>query len=98
MYDLTDRDRIRVAFTMRGKQVSAIDLVQYEAEIDGTWVAILRYDMVHGYLHRDLMNPDGTQEKVATRYTSLAEALTLALDYVQTHWEFYRSVYEERSR
>lgn len=96
VYDLTDRDRIRDAFTLRGKQVASLDLVQYEAEIHGEWIAIVRYDMAHGYLHRDLMNPDGTREKRAVRYTSLAEALTQALDYVQTHWEFYRAMYEEQ--
>lgn len=96
MYDLTDRDRIRVAFTVRGRQVVALDLVQYEAEINGEWVAIVRYDMAHGYLHRDLMHPDGTREKRAIHHTSLADALTRALDYVQTHWEFYRAIYEEQ--
>ena len=93
---MTDRDRIRVQFTVRGKQVASLDLVQCEAETNGEWIAIVRYDMAHGYLHRDLILPDGTREKRAIRYASLADALTQALDYVQKHWEFYRAMYEEQ--
>jgi hypothetical protein len=42
---LSDRDRIRVAFTVRGKNVTVIDVIQYEAEIAGAWIGIVRFDL-----------------------------------------------------
>jgi hypothetical protein len=95
---LSDRDRIRVEFTVRGKNVTVIDVIQYEAEMAGTWVGIVRFDMAHGFLHRDIMRPDGAQEKFQVPYRTLAEAVTGALDYIEEHWEFYRMVYEEKTR
>ncbi len=95
---LSDRDRIRVEFTVRGKRVSVVNVIQYETEIVGEWVAVVRYDMAHGYFHRDIMRPDGTQEKMRVPYSTLAEAVTEALDYIETHWEFYRRIYEEQNK
>ncbi|MBI5651046.1 MAG: hypothetical protein HZC40_11480 [Chloroflexi bacterium] len=95
---LTDRDRIRVEFTVRGKNVIAIDVIQYEAEIAETWIAIVRFDMAHGFLHRDIMRPDGTQEKSSVAYRTLAEAVTESLEFIETQWEFYRRIYEERTK
>ena len=95
---LTDRDRIRVEFTIRGNAVISIDVIQYEAESDGTWTSIVRFDMAHGFFHRDILRPDGTQEKSRMAYRTLAEAVTEALEYIEEHWEFYRRIYEERKK
>jgi len=95
---LSDRDRIRVEFTVRGKNVTVIDVIQYEAEIAGAWIGIVRFDMAHGFLHRDIMRPEGSQEKSQMPYRTLAEAVTEALDYIENHWEFYRRVYEEKTK
>ena len=95
---LSDRDRIRVEFSVRGKHVTRIQVIQYEAEIGGEWVAIVRYDMAHGFLHRDIMHPDGTQDKITVAYRTLTEAITEAMDFIQAQWEFYRRIYEERMR
>ncbi len=94
---MTDRDRIRVEFTVRGKKVTAIDVIQYEAGIAGAWIAIVRFDMAHGFLHRDIMQPDGTQEKSSVAYRTLAEAVTESLDFIEARWEFYRRIYEEKT-
>ena len=96
---LSDRDRIRVEFVIiKGKRVTAINLIQYEAEIAGKWVAVVRYDMAHGYFHRDIMRPDGTQEKLRIPYRDLTDAITEALDYIESNWEFYRRIYEEQTK
>ena len=92
---LTDRDRIRVEFTVRGKSVTVVDVIQYETEIEDKWVPIIRYDMAHGFFHRDIMHPDGTQEKSRMAFRTLAEAVTEALDFVEARWESYRKIYEE---
>lgn len=83
---------------MQGKNVTAIDVIQYEAEIAGRWIGVVRYDMAHGFLHRDIMRPDGTQEKSKVTYRTLAEAVTESLNFIEAHWEFYRRIYEEKAR
>jgi len=95
---LTDRDRIRVEFTVRGNIVSSVDVIQYEAEIAGKWIGIVRYDMAHGYFHQDIMRPDGTQEKTKIAYRDLTEAVAEAMDFIEAHWEFYRRIYEEQAK
>lgn len=39
---------------------------------------IVRYDTAHGYAHKDLMNPDGSKEKIFLGEADFNEALTLA--------------------
>jgi hypothetical protein len=98
--DLSNRDRLRVSFvTGKGpRKVVRIAVVQYEAEIEGEWRALVRYDQAHGYLHRDVANPDGTQEKLIITYTDLAEALTQILAEIRHQWPFYRRRYEEMTK
>jgi len=96
--NLTHQDRLRVEFTARKGGVIEIGLIQYEAEIEGQWKPLVRYDMAHGFFHRDILKPDGTQEKLEIPYTDLAEALTTALEEIHCQWEFYRQAYEERRR
>jgi hypothetical protein len=52
--------------------------------------------MAHGYLHRDVMKPDGTvTEKQTVSYRELSEALTMALEELHRQWPFYRRQFEE---
>lgn len=95
---LTHRDRLRVVFVTEKGKVTEITLVQYEAEIGGKWRALVRYDVAHGYLHRDIMSPDGTREKLELPYMDLGEALTQVLEEIHRQWEFYRRVYEEKMK
>lgn len=50
--------------------------VQYETHIAGKWHPIVRYDSSHGFAHRDLIHPDGTESKTAFHYWEYAEVLT----------------------
>ncbi len=93
---LTHKDRLRVKFTVERGRVTRIDLVQYEAEIQGRWWPVVRYDEAHGHLHRDVMRPDGTvAEKQTVPYEERNEALTEALDELHRQWSFYRRQFEE---
>jgi hypothetical protein len=93
---LAHEDRLRIKFAVERGKVIRIDLVQYEAEVHGQWWPVVRYDMAHGYLHRDVMKPDGTvAEKQAIPYGELGEALTVALDELHRQWPFYRRQFEE---
>ena len=49
--DGNDRLRIRIA-TEKGQVVNIV--VQYEANIAGTWREIVRYDCAHGFLKRNI--------------------------------------------
>jgi hypothetical protein len=93
---LTHQDRLRIKFWVEHGVVTKIDLVQYEAALHERWWPIVRYDMAHGYLHCDVMKPDGTvAEKQAIPYRDLGEALTVALDELHRQWPLYRRQFEE---
>lgn len=93
---LTHQDRLRIKFVVKRGRVIQFNLVQYEAKIVGQWWPIVRYDMAHGYLHRDVMKPDGTvTEKQTVSYRELSDALTMALEELHRQWPFYRRQFEE---
>ena len=73
--------------------------IQYEAFIGGEWRAIVRYDTVHGWPHRDLIRPDGTEDKQTFSGYSREEVLALGERDIKTNWKRYRTAYEqERER
>jgi hypothetical protein len=43
-------DRLRVCFVTEKGKVTDIIVIQYEAEIEGKWLPLVRYDRAHGYL------------------------------------------------
>jgi hypothetical protein len=96
--NLGQRNRLRISFVTERGRVVAIDVIQYEAEIGGRWLALVRYDTAHGYLHRDVMYPDGSREKLRIPTTDLARALNEAIEELERQWSFYRRVYEERMK
>jgi len=74
---LTDRDRKRHEHIMeKGKVIGFV--VQYEIFFEERWMPIVRYDTSHGYAHKDLINPDGSKEKIFIGGVELGEVLTLA--------------------
>ena len=68
-------------------------VVQYETLFEGKWVPVVRYDTAHGYAHKDLLNPDGTKEKIFLGAADLNEALTLADIDINENWERYKERY-----
>ncbi len=73
-------------------------MVQYEILLEGTWVPIVRYDTSYGYAHKDLINPDGSQEKILMGIADFAEALVLADMDINENWERYKERYLRRIR
>jgi hypothetical protein len=69
--------------------------VQYEAFIEGKWRPIIRYDTAHGFAHRDIMHPDGTQEKIFIASKDYGQALKAAELDIKNNWPHYRKTYEE---
>ncbi|MBI3741399.1 MAG: hypothetical protein HY257_06550 [Chloroflexi bacterium] len=72
--------------------------IQYEAEIDGEWLEIIRYDTAHGRPHKDLVHPDGTETKEEFPNYSNAEVLTLGQNDIRKNWKKYREQYEKEMR
>ena len=93
---LTHQDRIRVQFT-RDKGVIVDFVVQYEAEIQDRWHPVVRYDLAHGFLHRDRLDPQGElTRKEPVPYGSLSDAMTEAIRDLKVNWPEYRRWYKER--
>ena len=83
----TDRLRIRLR-TERGRIRDV--MVQYEALIDNSWAAIVRYDMSHGYPHRDVLHPNGTEDKYPLSFPDLKTFLQYAEQDLKDRWDWYR--------
>jgi hypothetical protein len=60
--DKFGHDRLRVR--LKVEKGNLVDVVyQYETLIDEHWTPIVRYDCVHGFFHRDILNPNGDKDK-----------------------------------
>jgi len=95
IFMLTDRDRKRHEHIV-GKGEVVWFVVQYEIFFEARWVPIVRYDTSHGYAHKDLINPDGSKEKIFMGAVELSEALTLADRDINENWERYKERYFRR--
>jgi hypothetical protein len=90
-----DRLRIRIE-TLKGKIKYFV--VQYETLIGGEWEAIVRYDLAHGFFHRDVMNAKGEKEKQSINITNLEDALKYAQQDLKDRWEFYKERYIKQKK
>ncbi len=86
---LSDKDRKRHEHLIDKGRVFGF-VVQYEILFESKWMPVVRYDTSHGYAHKDLINPDGTKEKIFMGVTDLNEALTLADKDINENWERYK--------
>ena len=91
----TGIDRLRVHFITEFGKVLAIIVIQYEAYIDGKWRPIVRFDEAHGFFHRDIMHPSGTQEKTAHSSSDKGLALPEAIEEIKENWQTYREEFEK---
>lgn len=95
VYFLTARqlDRFRYYhYSQRGRIIRF--LVQYEAFIDEKWHPIIRYDTAHGRPHKDILHPDGSQEKVEFYGYNREEVLSMGVEDIKENWRTYRKIYE----
>lgn len=69
--------------------------IQYEALIDEEWHPIVRYDTAHGRPHKDVLHPDGTQDKHEFYGYSREDVLTIGERDIKTNWKQYRAAYEQ---
>ena len=87
----------RLRFRIEVDKGRVVDLmVQYETLIDGIWHTIVRYDMAHGFFHRDTLYPDGEKVKTAIEISDLNVALQYAAQDLKDKWEFYKERYTKQ--
>jgi hypothetical protein len=92
---LESNNALRVSFDAeQGKIIRFV--VQLECSFESNeWVAIVRYDTVHGYAHCDTMHPYEKARKTKMPVQDYNEALTIAMNDVVNSRHNYRRRYEE---
>ncbi len=91
---INDWNAVRVSFELERDLVLRF-LVQLECRFDHEWFAVVRYDTVHGFAHRDLILPSGQTEKTEMSAQDYNQALTLAIRDINQNWASYRQRYME---
>ncbi len=88
--NLSKTDRMRVKLDIyRGKLADIV--LQYESWIEEKWIPIIRYDMAHGFFHRDEMNYKGEEvTKTTLDFADLETAANFAEQDIKDKWEFYK--------
>lgn len=86
---LSDQDRKRHEhLTEKGRVLGFV--VQYETRVKNKWMPVVRYDTAHGFAHKDLIDPDGSKEKILIGAVELSEALTFADNDINENWKRYK--------
>ncbi len=92
---LTDEDRKRHEHIREKDEVKGF-VVQYETKVNDKWMPVVRYDTAHGYAHKDLINPNGTKEKILMGNADYNELLTEADKDINENWERYKEMFLRR--
>jgi len=94
---LSNEDRKRHEHLMEKGEIVEF-VVQYEILIENKWMPVVRYDTAHGYTHKDLINPDGSKEKIFIGPADFNDALTLADKDINENWERYKDRFIKRRK
>ena len=82
-------EKLRIRLTIKKGKLTDV-VFQYESFIEKKWMAIVRYDLAHGFFHRDVMQSNGEKEKTVIEITGLKEASIFAEQDIKDKWEFYK--------
>ena len=92
---LSDTDRKRHRHVRKGNVI--VDFtIQYETFIQGKWSPVVRYDTAHGFMHKDLFQPDGSKEKIVLGSYNYNEGLVFADSDINQNWFVYKEKYLRR--
>lgn len=75
--------------SMRAGRITAV-VVQLEILVGTHWHPVVRYDDVHGVLHRDVLDPAGHQTKSTIPLADRSSFLAFAEQDLVDRWEWYR--------
>jgi hypothetical protein len=64
--------------------------VQLEIFVKYKWQPIVRYDNAHGFVHKDVIHADGTQDKIPLFISDFKEALSFSDKDLKANWRLYR--------
>lgn len=84
-----EHDRLRVRLTINKGELTNL-VVQYESFIEGKWIPIVRYDIEHGFFHRDVMTPKGEKIKTPIEIQDLHSATIFAEQDIKDKWQYYK--------
>jgi len=87
-------DRYRHLHIQQGGKV-VFFRVQYETRVVGLWYPVVRYDTVHGFAHRDLLDIHGIERKTPLFNQDYNDALTFAESDLKTNWLLYKRAFLE---
>jgi len=90
--DLKKLERLRVRMIIEKGEITEL-VYQYESFLNNKWQSIVRYDTAHGFFHRDVLYPDGSQEKYSIEIDTLKTASLYAEQDIKDRWEFYKNRY-----
>ena len=68
-------------------------VLQYESFINEKWHEIVRYDISHGFFHRDFITSKGKKEKTRIEMPDMNTAATYAEQDIKDKWDFYKAKY-----
>ncbi|MFA4851553.1 MAG: hypothetical protein WC868_10455 [Bacteroidales bacterium] len=85
-------ERLRIKLTIEIGNLTDF-VLQYESFINGQWLEIVRYDIAHGFFHRDFVTPKGKKEKTRIEMPDMKTAATYAEQDIKDKWEFYKTKY-----
>jgi hypothetical protein len=68
-------------------------VMQYETQLEGKWLPVVRYDTEHGFAHRDLFDRYGNKKKTPMFTEDYNEALTFAEYDIKSNWKIYKQVF-----
>lgn len=93
--DNNNFERLRIRLKLEKGEI--VELVyQYESFLNGKWHAIVRYDTAHGFFHRDVLYPNGVQEKYSIEIDNLKAAASYAEQDIKDRWDFYKNRYKKK--
>jgi hypothetical protein len=74
--------------------------VQLSLEVDGVWMAVIRYDVAHGRPHKHVYRKDGAErtQSVDTTYDpnlGYSQAMSVAMKDVRDNWRTYRRKFSD---
>jgi hypothetical protein len=95
--DKAGAERLRIRLIIGNGKLQDL-VIQYETLINEKWIVIVRYDLEHGFFHRDLMTPKGEKIKTVIEMPDLRTAATYAEQDIKDKWEFYKEKYLKQIR
>lgn len=95
--DKSGNERLRVKLSVEKGEVKDV-VYQYESFVNDEWIPIVRYDVAHGFFHRDELFADGRKDKIEVTIEDLKSASKYAEQDLKDRWEWYKERYFKKKK